>query len=200
LCGMNTEMGRELLWREYPTDQRGSYFKKFWDSETDLESIRNDDFFDVKSLHTWKGKLGGNHCAGKDHLLMFAIRSDLVKLYPNTEIYLHKAKASIKDGVVSFDFASKNENNVILKPVSEAYMNDIFIVGFKISLSEALGTPNGPNQGYLLTFKQAVEDLAFKDTENEEMKINDSSAGFANSHIDTPSIIGRHILTFLKGN
>lgn len=27
LCGMNTEMGRELLWREYPTDQRGSYFK-----------------------------------------------------------------------------------------------------------------------------------------------------------------------------
>ena len=200
LCGMNTEMGRELLWREYPTDQRGSYFKKFWDSETDIESIRNDEFFDVKSLHTWKGKLGDNHCEGKDNLLMFAIKSDLVKLYPNTEIYLHKAKATIKNGLVSFDFAPRNEKDVILKPVSEAYLNDIFIVGFKISLIEALGAPNGSNQGYLLTFKQAVEDLAFKDVENKEMKINDSSAGYANSHIDTPSIIGRHILTFLKGN
>ena len=31
LVGINNEMGRELLWREYPTDQRGSYFRQFWD-------------------------------------------------------------------------------------------------------------------------------------------------------------------------
>ncbi len=27
LVGLNHEMGRELLWREYPTDQRGTYFR-----------------------------------------------------------------------------------------------------------------------------------------------------------------------------
>ena len=31
MVGLNHEMGCELLWREFPTDQRGSYFRQFWD-------------------------------------------------------------------------------------------------------------------------------------------------------------------------
>ena len=31
MTGLNHEFARELLWREYPTDQRGSYFRQFWD-------------------------------------------------------------------------------------------------------------------------------------------------------------------------
>ena len=31
MVGLNHEMGRELLWRGYPTDQRGTYFDAFWD-------------------------------------------------------------------------------------------------------------------------------------------------------------------------
>ena len=27
---MNHELARELLWREYPTDQRGTYSRQFW--------------------------------------------------------------------------------------------------------------------------------------------------------------------------
>ena len=30
LAGANQEMNRELLWREYPTDQRGTPFRYFW--------------------------------------------------------------------------------------------------------------------------------------------------------------------------
>lgn len=30
MVGLNHEFARELLWREYPTDQRGSYFRQFW--------------------------------------------------------------------------------------------------------------------------------------------------------------------------
>jgi hypothetical protein len=30
LVGMNHELARELLWREYPTDQRGTYSHQFW--------------------------------------------------------------------------------------------------------------------------------------------------------------------------
>lgn len=30
LVGMNHEVARELLWREYPTDQRGTYCRQFW--------------------------------------------------------------------------------------------------------------------------------------------------------------------------
>ena len=35
LIGMNDEFSRELLWREYPTDQRGTYFKRFWIDNAD---------------------------------------------------------------------------------------------------------------------------------------------------------------------
>jgi hypothetical protein len=31
MCGSNHEFAGELLWRGYPTDQRGSYFRQFWD-------------------------------------------------------------------------------------------------------------------------------------------------------------------------
>jgi hypothetical protein len=31
VAGPNHEMGRELLWPEFPTDQRGSYVCQFWD-------------------------------------------------------------------------------------------------------------------------------------------------------------------------
>lgn len=31
LCGCNHAFAAELLWREFPTDQRGSYFRQFWD-------------------------------------------------------------------------------------------------------------------------------------------------------------------------
>ena len=56
LVGLNHEMARELLWREYPTDMRGSYFRQFWevkgvsnpDTPADAEQLK-----DVTKLHTW---------------------------------------------------------------------------------------------------------------------------------------------------
>jgi hypothetical protein len=36
LTGLNHEMARELLWREFPTDQRGTYFSSFWTGVPEL--------------------------------------------------------------------------------------------------------------------------------------------------------------------
>ena len=45
MVGLNVEMGGELLWRGFPTDQRGTYFDQFWDvgarSEPRRTSIRS---------------------------------------------------------------------------------------------------------------------------------------------------------------
>ena len=35
LVGLSDEMGRELLWRNYPSDQSGTYFRRFWDKDQD---------------------------------------------------------------------------------------------------------------------------------------------------------------------
>ena len=31
-------MSSELLWREYPTDQRGTFFRQFWDTSVALSA------------------------------------------------------------------------------------------------------------------------------------------------------------------
>lgn len=46
MCGCNHGFAGELLWREYPTDQRGSYFRQFWDvsgyvpSDAEVSALR----------------------------------------------------------------------------------------------------------------------------------------------------------------
>jgi hypothetical protein len=58
MVGLNHEFARELLWREYPTDQRGSYFRQFWDvsrkiaEAADKEAAR-ERLKDIKPLHLW---------------------------------------------------------------------------------------------------------------------------------------------------
>lgn len=193
LCGMNTEMGRELLWREYPTDQRGSYFKKFWDSETSVEDIRNDNFYDVKSIHTWENDLGKNHESGKGNLILFAIKGDLMKNYPNTQIYLHKAV--YKNG--EFSLSDGTDDDVVVKPVSHAFFrDDIYVVGFKMSSAKLVGNPGSTsNSGYMLAFKQEVENIDFSMKGSSSSK--ESSALFAKDILVEPMIFARHVLTYL---
>ena len=64
MVGLNHEFARELLWREYPTDQRGSYFRQFWDVARLLRRRRNLDdealkekLRDIPPLHTWSTAL-----------------------------------------------------------------------------------------------------------------------------------------------
>jgi hypothetical protein len=59
LVGLNHEFARELLWREYPTDQQGSYFRQFWDPRTQLAlpgetpAARRERLRDIPPLHIW---------------------------------------------------------------------------------------------------------------------------------------------------
>jgi hypothetical protein len=74
-------MSSELLWRDYPTDQRGTYFRQFWD--TSAGSAQND----IDAISKWgEHRLGKNspNATGK---LVLLIRGDLLRRYPNTVIY-----------------------------------------------------------------------------------------------------------------
>lgn len=54
LVGLNHEMSRELLWREFPTDMRGSYFRTFW-SHTGIQE--SNESMDIRPLDEWTSKL-----------------------------------------------------------------------------------------------------------------------------------------------
>jgi hypothetical protein len=155
LVGLNHEMARELLWREYPTDLRGSYFRQFWevkgvsnpDTPADAQQLK-----DVTKLHTWPAvSLLGAHKPppgaradvqpGQKQLVL-VIRGELLKRYPNTVIYAQKA---IDDGqgnrVIKDKDLTPTEFDQQLKfPLFRAEIEpDLRFFGFDLTIEKARG-------------------------------------------------------------
>ncbi len=87
--GMNHEMSRELLWREFPTDQRGTYFRQFWDKK---DAIGVTDLNDIKEIHNWEDHLGDNTSTGDGgDSLVLVVKGDLLRKFPDAIIYAQKA-------------------------------------------------------------------------------------------------------------
>jgi hypothetical protein len=82
LVGINHEMMRELLWREYPTDQRGTPFQRFWP--------RPDGSADVPPVHTWTEPAAqrplGSRLAQADGLSVLLVRGEVLRRYPGTVV------------------------------------------------------------------------------------------------------------------
>ena len=65
MLGLNHEMSREFLWREFPTDLRGTYFRQFWDVRGQLASEatepQREALCDVPPITEWRKDLGEEH-------------------------------------------------------------------------------------------------------------------------------------------
>lgn len=170
LMGMNTEMGQELLWREYPTDQRGSYFRKFWvSSNLPKKDKLETEYFDIKKVHKWDKPLGHNHTKDNAQMLVFAIKGELMQAYPKTTICL-----------------SKYENQT-LYIMAQASMTtwlseDTYLVGFEgISVQDVTDL--------FLTFQEDVTGLQFEyETFQKEGGKYDDSASLAYQLMNKPSV------------
>src|SRR6185369_10240412 len=103
MVGLNHEMARELLWREFPTDQRCSVFRQFWDVRAVLADPRRspdelrESLYDIPKLHLWprRSDLGrhDNRESGieNEEELVLLIRGELLKRYPTAVVYAHRA-------------------------------------------------------------------------------------------------------------
>lgn len=155
LVGLNHEMARELLWREYPTDLRGSYLRQFWevkgvsnpDTPADAELLK-----DVTKLHTWqRTSLLGSHKPAPgpnadvqpgEKQLVLVIRGELLKRYPNTVIYAQKA---IDDGhgnskIFDKDMTLKQFEIQLKFPLFRAEIEpDLRFFGFDLTIDKARG-------------------------------------------------------------
>ncbi|HEY6189581.1 MAG TPA: hypothetical protein VIW80_18150 [Pyrinomonadaceae bacterium] len=158
MVGLNHEFARELLWREYPTDQRGSYFRQFWEVKpqlnvptTDPEALR-ESLKDIPPIHTWRrtSNLGDhdNREAARENEeeLVLVIRGELLKKYPNAVIYAQRAKWQRKaNGSIDNTKERRLEDQPTVEantktPLYEARVDpDIFFFGFDLTASEARG-------------------------------------------------------------
>ena len=168
MVGLNHEFARELLWREYPTDQRGSYFRQFWDvtpfltdgiddGEEEKEKLR-----DIPPLHLWsKFSDLGDHDhrqteAGDKAELVLLVKGELLKKYPTAIIYAQKAKWQGKDDEPMVPDKNKERSlvnppdpdnpsrDIIKTPLYEAKVEeDIYLFGFDLDAETALGLTEG---------------------------------------------------------
>ena len=126
MVGVNHEMGRELLWRGYPTDQRGTPFRKFWQYFDPNRS-------DIQPIHLWNatsalGAAGGGDSAGRLALL---VRGQLLRRYPNTHVYAVKKDVNTPKP----DFSSPGK---FVSPVGAGLIgNDIVFFLFDIVAADA---------------------------------------------------------------
>jgi hypothetical protein len=75
LAGLNHEFNRELLWREYPTDVRGSAFRSFWP--------RSDGVTDIPEIYAWSGALGDHLTLGEHAVAVLLVRGSVVRRFPD---------------------------------------------------------------------------------------------------------------------
>jgi hypothetical protein len=85
LVGLNQEFNRELLWREFPTDQRGTALARFWPSEVD-----NPDVDEIARWDVGTG-LGDHDETGGQDLLVLLVRADVLRRFPGTTVLAAKS-------------------------------------------------------------------------------------------------------------
>ncbi|MEV4571299.1 hypothetical protein AB0K12_46770 [Nonomuraea sp. NPDC049419] len=175
MVGLNHEMARELLWREYPTDQRGTPFRQFWDVRAvrplqgETPEQRHERLYDIPPIASWtrQSKLGDHDHrdkGGAEEELVLVIRGELLKKYPNAAIYAHRARWEPSDAqpdptkervpVELVDPANPSLDEIRL-PLYEAKIDpDISLLGFDLTAKAAKGEPAPGSAGWFFVIKE----------------------------------------------
>jgi len=129
LAGLNHELSRELLCREFPASLAGTAFRQFWDVSGQVGDP--EEFADIPPLSEWDGLPLGSHLRGGAGQLVLLVRGELLRRYPTTTIYAARATAT-----GALDPATR------LAPMFRGALGpDIVFVGFALSEDAALDAP-----------------------------------------------------------
>ncbi|QES51780.1 hypothetical protein DEJ50_31925 [Streptomyces venezuelae] len=173
MVGLNHELARELLWREYPTDQRCTPFRQFWDPRAaasvpdEPTAARRERLYDIPPVHRWTpdSELGAHDHrqpdpARKRDELVLVIRGDLLKKYPNTAVYAHRARWNPSNenpdprrerSPVTPRDPNRPTAQEIRLPIYEARVEpDITLLGFDLTEAEAKGNATDPGWFFVL--------------------------------------------------
>ena len=174
MVGLNDEMGRELLWRQFPTDQRGSYFRQFWDVGDTVQrdpgkppAQVEEELLDVKKLHTWDRESSlGTHASRPlptgaepgDARLVLVVRGDLLKKYPTAVVYAQQARwrQEAEDRFVR-ELDDSNPDLFVKAPIFKAEIEpDVRFLGFDLTAGVAKGDPDpaAANPGWYFVIQE----------------------------------------------
>jgi hypothetical protein len=145
MVGLNHEMTRELLWQQYPVDQRNTYFRQFWDSRGfvggngDPNAQRGaEGLKDIKEVRLWgQTQLGANTSrVPPAEQLVLVIRGDIVRRYPNVTVFAAQGKPAQGAN------PRLPKNDVQLFPCFQGRLgSDVSYYGFDLSRDVARSDP-----------------------------------------------------------
>jgi hypothetical protein len=160
LVGLNHEMARQLFVDGYPTDQRGSYFRQFWDVSATVGKPGDPD---IPPINTWPltTPLGSNLDPGALAAnVVLVVRGGLLARYPNTIIFAGRALLDATTGELHLD-ESAGADQLYKHPIFGGTLGpDITFFGFDLTADEALGK-NPASEGYFFGFMQAPTEPRF---------------------------------------
>jgi hypothetical protein len=167
MAGLNSEMGRELLWFGYPTDQRGSYFRQFWDVSAYVPQPGDPKdpaklaelLKDIPPINTWPLPAPlGQHLNRTDIVennLVLLVRGELFKRYPNAIVYAAKAKKA-QDGTLVLDDSDERY------PIFRGTLSpDMTFLGFNLTAADARGGTAASRHGYFFVFQEQPSEPRF---------------------------------------
>jgi hypothetical protein len=148
MIGLNHEMSRELLWREYPTDQRGTYFRQFWDPSTRVPppgETSPPDLHDLSPIHTWPPlrRLDKGEGAAQTGKLVLVVRGQLLRRFAADVLAIEATKGTPR----GLGAAEK-------WPIFEGRLDpDLNFFGFELSRTEAK-TGGSEGAGWFFVLQQ----------------------------------------------
>ena len=145
MVGLNQEMGRELLWRGFPSHPLATYFRRFWADEQSAQRG------DIPPIQQWDGqkRLGDNSADWSAPPLALVIRSRLFQRYPNAAVYAAKA-VEARDG-------SRAPGSPESYPVASGRLDpDLRFFLFDLPPDQAAGTTSslGDQLGWFFVIQQ----------------------------------------------
>ncbi|MDA0171421.1 hypothetical protein OJ998_20140 [Solirubrobacter taibaiensis] len=136
MAGLNHELSRELLWREFPATLAGTAFRQFWEGAEE----------DIPALASWGDAALGTHLRGGANQVVLLVRGELLRRFPTTTIYAAQATAA---GVL--DPATRTA------PLFRATIGeDVVCIGFPLSEEQVLA-----GAGWFFAFEQYAGDPRF---------------------------------------
>lgn len=150
MVGLNHELGRELLWRGYPTDQRGTSFHTFWETRGRPSAEGSPTQQDIPQIVEWEQQLGG-HLGGGGEKPVLLLRGDLLRRYPRAVIVLVAGETGPEGRRPRVDPEARHF------PVFRGSLEpDITFLGFDVDLAAIHGDP-----GYYLVVEQPPTEPRF---------------------------------------
>ncbi|MET9735777.1 hypothetical protein ABZZ79_35680 [Streptomyces sp. NPDC006458] len=163
MAGLSHEMARELLYHEFPTDQRGTYFRQFWDvrgtvgpggGAADPATLR-----DIDEIHRWGpatalGAHTGRSPAPREGHVVLLVKGEILRRFPNTLVYAVRTV---------LDQGQRALGDQRRFPVFEGRLDpDISFYGFDLLPQDVRGDDNPQNdQGWYFMLQEQPTEPVF---------------------------------------